>query len=394
MIRVLHVITTLGRGGIEHWLVSMLDQIRRTDCAMDFCCKGDSVGVLARVARDSGAKVYLCPLKVTQVGFIADLRRLVVSQRYDIVHNHLEAYSGLPVYACRTLGVPVITSFHNTEFPAQTWLGRPVFRQLRDTYLKLSVKYALRYSTGATGCSQGVVDAVRLRYGGDNWRVLYYGIDLPSLACWQERREFRETFGWSEHTPILVHVGRFAEQKNHFGLLRVFELVLRRFPSAKLLLIGDGPLRAAAEASVKSRQLSPAVRFLGSRDDVPAVVSRCDVFLFPSWFEGFGLAALEANAAGIPVVASNVAGSSEAIENGVTGFLGDPRDSNDMAIAVAKLLADPVLATRLGAAGRARARERFSKRASADCLLDCYDQSLHRHQVRFVPTPEPQFRSP
>ena len=393
MIRVLHVVTTLGRGGIECWLVSMLDQIRRADCAMDFCCKGDSVGALAPVARDSGAKVYLRPLKMTQVGFIASLRRLVASERYDIVHNHLEAYSGLPVYACRTLGVPVITSFHNTEFQAQTWLRRPIARQLRDAYLKISVKYALRHSTEATGCSQGVVDVVRTRYGGDNWRVLYYGIDLPRLPTRQERREFREAFGWSEHTPILVHVGRFAEQKNHFGLLRVFELVLQRIPTAKLLLIGDGSLRPAIETSAEARQLSSAVRFLGSRDDVPAVVSRCDVFLFPSWYEGFGLAALEANAAGIPVVASDVEGSREAIENEVTGFLCDPHDSNDMAVTVASLLADPILASRLGAAGRTRARDRFSKRASADSLLECYYQSLGLHSARFLPNPETQFHS-
>lgn len=342
---------------------------------MDFCCKGDSVGALAPLASESGAKVYLRPLKITQVGFIASLRRLVASEGYDIVHNHLEAYSGLPAYVCHSLGVPMITSFHCTEFPPQTWLRRPIVRQLRDAYANASVKYALRHSTVATGCSQGVVDTVRQRYGGDKWRVLYYGIDLPKVPTPHERREFREAFGWSDDTPILVHVGRFAEQKNHFGLLRIFQLVLQRFPNTKLLLIGEGALRAEVEEGVRKRQLSQAVRFLGIRDDVTALVSRCDVFLFPSWFEGFGLAALEANAAGIPVVASNVVGSKEAIDDGATGLLRDPHDSAGMAEAVVTLLADPVLANRLGVAARTRAKDRFSRRASADHLLGCYDES-------------------
>jgi glycosyltransferase EpsF len=377
MLKVLHVITTLGRGGIERWLLSMLQQIERADCAMDFCCKGDSVGALAPLARESGASVYLQPLKVTQVGFIDGLRRLVSSEGYNVVHNHLQVYSWLPVYVSQDLGVPVITSFHCTEFPAETWLlRRPVVRQLRDVYAHVSVKYALRHTTVATGCSEGVVDVVREKYGGNKWRVLYYGIDLPPLPTRQERREFRESFGWKADTPILVHVGRFAEQKNHFGLLRVFQLVRQRFPNVKLLLVGEGSLRPDVEAAVRERQLSQSVKFLGLRDDVPAVVSRCDVFLFPSWFEGFGLAALEANAAGRPVVASDVAGTREAIEDGVTGLLRDPHDSEEMAEAVASLLADPVLANRLGAAGRMRARDHFSKRASAACLLGCYHESL------------------
>jgi glycosyltransferase EpsF len=390
MLKVLHVITTLNRGGIERWLLSMLGEIPRTECAMDICCKGNSVGPYAPMAREFGANVYLEPLRVTQVGFLRGLRRLVTSGGYHIVHNHLQVYSWLPVFACRNLGVPVISSYHCTEFPSDTTLRLPVLSHLRDAYGKISVKYALDRSAMITGCSEGVLDSLRRTYGsskGKSRQVLYYGTDLPPISSPQDRLEFRESFGWSEDTPIIVHIGRFAEQKNHFGLLRIFKLVLERHSGAKLLLIGGGPLRPAVEAMAKKLELSDAVRFLGYRDDVPLILSRADVFLFPSWLEGLGVAALEASAAAIPVVASKIPAISEAIADGVTGLLIDPHDNAAMADAVSCLLADKAFAERLGYAGRNRVAERFSNQVSADSLLRIYHESLGQHQCTVLDNP-------
>jgi glycosyltransferase EpsF len=383
MLKVLHVITTLNRGGIERWLLSMLGEIRRTECAMDVCCKGHSEGPYAPMARELGANVYLEPLRVTQWGFINGLRRLVNSGAYDIVHNHLQVYSWLPAFACRHLDVPVITSFHCTEFPSDTTLRLPVLSHLRNAYGKMSVKYALRHSAMITGCSQGVLDSIREAYGGaDGQRreVLYYGTELPCLPSPEERQAFRESFGWQKDTPLIVHIGRFAEQKNHFGVLRIFKLVLQPHPGAKLLLIGGGPLRPAVEALARKLGLSDSVRFLGYRDDVPYILTRSDLFLFPSWLEGLGVAALEASAAAIPVVASNIPAIAEAIEHGSTGLLIDPNNNSAMADAVICLLEDKALATRLGCAGRNRVSERFSNRVSAGSLLRIYNESLSQHK--------------
>ncbi len=335
------------------------------------------------MAREFGANVYLQPLRVTQLGFINGLRRLVKSGAYDVVHNHLQVYSWLPAFACRNLDVPVITSFHCTEFPSDTTLRLPVLSHLRDAYGKMSVKYALGHSVMITGRSQGVLNSVSRSYGARNssgWEVLYYGTELPCLPNPEERQAFRESFGWPEDTPIIVHIGRFAEQKNHFGVLRIFKLVLERRPGAKLLLIGGGPLRPAVEALARKLGLSDSVRFLGYRDDVPQILARSDLFLFPSWLEGLGVAALEASAAAIPVVASNIPAISEAVEHGGTGLLIDPNDNSAMADAVISLLEDKALAKRLGAAGRKRVAERFSNQISAGSLLRIYNESLSQHK--------------
>jgi len=209
--------------------------------------------------------------------------------------------------------------------------------------------------------------------------VIYYGTDLVPIASENERRDFRQLFSWPEDAPIIVHVGRFAEQKNHFGLIEILNLVLQRVPDSKLLLIGGGPLREAVEAVVHERRLSTAVAFLGYRDDVPAILSCSNVFLFPSWFEGLPVAALEASAAGVPVVASKVPGINEAIEEGVTGYLFDPKDHEGMANAVVSLLSDPGLAGRVGAAGRNRIVKGFSRQMSANSLLGLYHECISQH---------------
>jgi glycosyltransferase EpsF len=377
--KVLHLITHLGPGGIERWLLSMLDQIPRTQCLMDICCKGETVGPYAPLARELGANVHHVRLGVTQIGFVSGLRRLIANEHYDVIHNHLQAYSGLPAFACRSLGIPVVTSFHCTAFPPETWLRRPGLKQLREVYSNVNVRYALHHSAMLTGCSQDVVDTIRSSYGGSNgtpWRVLYYGTDLPPVATEEDRHAFRNSFGWEAHVPIIVHIGRFAEQKNHAGLIRIFEAIQRRIPDAKLLLIGGGVLRPGIEDMVRRLNLSEAVRFLGYRDDVPSILSKSDLFVFPSLFEGLGVAALEASAAAVPVVASTVPAIAEAVEDGVTGILRDATDVEGLANAAIDVLKDSSLARRLGSAGRDRVATRFSKRVSSEALLGIYDECL------------------
>lgn len=379
MLKVLHVITTLGRGGIERWLISMAEHLQGSDCGIDFCCKGSSVGVYASRAADLGCAVHLLPLRVTHFGFLRGLRELATAGNYDIVHNHLHAYSGLPVIACRDLGIPVITSFHVTDLASDGLLRYPIARQLREIYAKLNVRYAAKQSAVLTGCSQGVVDSIQRSYAPDlktrnGWRVIYYGIDLPDLPTKEAKKEFRAAFGWSEDTPVIVHVGRFAPQKNHVGLLQVFERLHRTIQNAKLLLIGGGPLHSELERMVENRGLAGVVRFLGYRDDVPAVLSYSDLFLFPSWFEGLPVAILEASAAALPVVASRVSGIVEAVDDGTTGLLRDPNDIEAMAGAAELLLLDRKLGEAMGSRGRARVIRNFSKPAAAEALTNLYHE--------------------
>ena len=376
-LKVLHLITWLQPGGIEKWLLTMLEQVDRSQVSIDFCCKGSSVGQLAPVARDKGATVVHCPLTASHVGFGRKFKRLVRQGCYDIVHNHLEAYSGYPVWLSRQLGVPVITSFHNTRFPAQTGLRWPVLRELRGLYSQLSVRYAMDHSDVVTGCSQGVLASlVNPDRNGSKHRVLYYGIPAVPIQDESARQRFRSSLGYSARTPLVLHVGRFLEQKNHLGLLEIWKRVLTRTPMARLLLVGDGVLRPKVETAVQGLGLEGTVRFLGTRADVKDIMGSCDVFLFPSLHEGLPVAALEAGGAGLPLVGTNVPGLNEIVEHGRTGLLHSVKDVEGMASSVSRLLHGKEEVRKLGDAARNRVRDRFSAASSAEGLMSLYYECL------------------
>ena len=376
MTRVLHLITSFNRGGIETWLLSMLREIPRGKYQMDVCCKGRDIGPLASLAEQAGAKVISCPLGPAHVGFAAKLQRILKEGKYDILHNHLEAYSGFPVWVAHQVQIPVITSFHNTHFGAQTSFTRlPIIRQMRSLYSVISIGYALRNSSLVTGCSQAVInsldpDGAKLQTRSS---VLYYGVNIPELATPEECAQLRKNFGWEADTPIILHVGRLIEQKNHLGLLSVFQQILQQVPTAKLLLVGKGPLEQMIEKSINQRGLSHAVRLLGARDDVPSLMSKCDIFLLPSIHEGLGMVVLEANASGLPVIGSRIPGLTEAVRDGETGILKEVGDIEGMAASAIALIKDFSYAQQMKNSGRTWSKENFSIEVSAKRLLDIYD---------------------
>jgi glycosyltransferase EpsF len=373
--RVLHLITWLQPGGIEKWLLSMLKTIPRDEYELDFCCKGSDVGELAPVARDHGSKVLLNPLRPTHVGYAKRLRRILDDGDYDIVHNHMANYSGIGTWAARKESVPVIASFHNTEFPPETWTRAAGLRQARDLYSNASMGYAVRRSDYVTGCSRATLEAVLDNEPRSTDRVLYYGVDLPEIRK-DAAATVREEIGVDNGARLVLHVGRIIEQKNHEGLLRIFARIAGEVEDAYLLLVGDGPLRARVEEQVRKLGLEERVKLLGLRKDVPRLMMASDVLLFPSLHEGFGLVATEANAAGLPVVGTAIPGLTEAVEDGVTGVLHDVKDEAGMAQSTLRLLNDIDEAQKMGAAGRERVQREFTLQQSAERLTALYDECL------------------
>ncbi len=380
MVKVLHLITWLNRGGIERWLLTMLGEMSRDECQMDVCCRGSEAGELAAEARALGSNVSVCPLQLDHVRFGRQLAQLLRDGQYDVLHNHLGVYSGYPTWIGHQVGVPVITQFHNAHCAPQAWTKRPVLRELRGVYARYSVRYALRHSDLIVGISQGLFGELEQVWGetGHNSRVVYYGVDIPDLPAEQDRAAFRRSLNWDDDVPVAIHVGSFRQEKNHRGLLQLFRQVVERMPQAKLLLVGDGPLRPEIEAMVSAHGIGQSVRLLGLRDDVPALLGYSDVMIMPSLTEGFGLAALEANAAGLAVVGSRIPGLSEAVADGETALLHDVEDLCGMCDSVVALLSDPARAGLMGRAGRRRADAEFSKRAAAGRLLEVYHECLRR----------------
>jgi glycosyltransferase involved in cell wall biosynthesis len=176
---------------------------------------------------------------------------------------------------------------------------------LRRTYRMLMKRWMDRYATERLACShEAGLDLFEGEGGGrPSWRVLPCGVDLEPFRKPVERTSVRAELGIPEEARVIGHVGRFAEQKNHRFLIEILAEVARCDPKVYLLLVGDGPLRAEVEREVTRRSLQERVVFTGIRADVPRLMlGAMDVFVFPSRYEGLGLAAVEAQAAGLPCV--------------------------------------------------------------------------------------------
>jgi glycosyltransferase EpsF len=378
-IKVLHLITWLGPGGLERWLLSMLRAVNRNRVAMDFCCKGPGIGELAPQAEALGARVYHCPLGPMHIAFMRGLEGIVKSGNYVILHNHLETYSGVGAYVGKRCNIPVITSFHNTGFPPQTIPNFPLLHNIREIYGNLSIGYALKHSALVTGCSQAVLGYINERFPNISTRekLLYYGVLLHPGVLEKQRQAFLNGLGLEGDRIIITHVGRFHPQKNHAGLVRIAAKIIGRDKRAQFVLVGDGPLKGQIEDMVRDRNLTSNFTFLGIRGDVEAILAGSDIFFFPSHWEGLGLVVLEAMAAGLPLVASDLPVLREAVLNGETGILWPVHDEEGMAQQVFDLMADPDRRQAMGLAGRRVVEAEFSLAAGAERLCKVYESLSH-----------------
>ena len=156
----------------------------------------------------------------------------------------------------------------------------------------------------------------------------------------------RSIFVQEEKEKIIMHISNFRPIKNLHTVLRVFHLIQKKIRS-KLILVGDGPEMAGVRSLAKELEILDRIRFLGRVDRVESILPCADLFLMPSYLEGFGLALLEAMSCGVPVISSNQGGIPELVENGKTGFLFDPEDFVAMTGKSIEILENPSLYTQI-----------------------------------------------
>lgn len=308
LIRVLHVTPVMDRGGAETWIMNAMRRIDRRTLRFDFCVSADRAGAYDEEIRALGGTIVPCPWTQSLPGYCAGFRRILRAASYDVVHTHLNPLGGLHVWLAARTGVPQrfmhLHSMHD---------GRPSTIP-RVAYRKLMRRVARRYMTRGLGCSRGAVEG----FFGSEWQrdprtaVVYYGVDLDPFDAPADRPGLRAELGLPPDAPLALHVGRFVEAKNHRGLIDIFRAVHSRSRNVHLLLAGEGALRGAVEAQVQQCGLTTHVHFLGLRSDVARLMKAADVLVMPSVREGMPVTMLEATAAGLPVVISDVPGAIEA----------------------------------------------------------------------------------
>jgi glycosyltransferase involved in cell wall biosynthesis len=205
--------------------------------------------------------------------------------------------------------------------------------------------------------------------------VIYNGIDLAAFANGSHPRTVRQELGIGDDELLIIQVARLDYLKDHATAVRTLERVLR-WRQARLVLIGEGPEQGMIQELVAQHRLGAYVRLLGLRTDVPRLLAAADLFLLTSRSEGIPLAVIEAMAAGLPVVATQVGGVGEVVEDGRSGLLAPSGDHAALAEQVLRIANDPVLSRRLGQCGRERAWALFSESQMHDRYLQLYQEML------------------
>ncbi len=381
-IRVLHLVHWLNRGGIETWLMNILRHFARTqrEITIDVCCKGPSIGAMADEARMLGSNVLHCPAGARHMTFGRRFARILESGQYNIVHIHTGPFSGYPVRVCRRLGsIPVVT-FHNVTFESQAGGIRQALEVgLRRIYTRFSVREACRHGAIVTGTSEAILTSIIKDFGvdlGPRAGVCNLGVPDPVSIDRSVVESLRESLGISANAKVVLNVGSLRTQKNQHSILLAATEITRQFPNVVILIAGEGPLRAQLRDAIDRKGLRNVVSLLGSRSDVPALLQLADLFLFPSRWEGLGLAVVEAQFSGVPVVASDIPALREAVIPDRTAILVPPGDVRAIEQAVCQLLGDAERRKAMGNEGAYFAKKHFSIESSADTLVQRYKSLL------------------
>ena len=276
------------------------------------------------------------------------LHRMVRPGRFSLVHSHHE-FGDLATAALKLSGAAphVSRTVHNEE-----WLWRPTVRRL------LTDRLYPRLFGAEAGVSREIVQrldgrpAARARQRRAH--LLYNAIDLRRFqAAPPDPAAVRHSLGLPASGPVIGSVGRLSAQKGFSGLLAAAPAVLAGRPTARLVLVGDGPLEAELRAQAAQLGIAGQVVFAGARPDVERVLAVFDVFVSASVFEGLPTVVLESMAAGVPVVATAVSGSRELVQDGRNGLLVPAGAAAELAQAINRLLAELQLGAALAQTARA-----------------------------------------
>lgn len=295
-IRVLQVVTHMNRGGLETMLMNYYRNIDRNKIQFDFLThrpeneKKDYDDEI----RSLGGKIYHMPvLNPFSPGYKKSLDRFFKEHKeYKIVHSHLDCLSAYPLKAAKKNGVPVrIAHSHNTSQE----------KNLKYLIKDYSKKQIPKYATHLFACGK---EAGQWMFGKHKFQIMNNAIDAKKFIYNEEiRKQKRKELG-VEDKFLIGHVGRFNLQKNHEFLIDIFYEISKREPKSVLLLVGNGELEQTIKNKVQTLKLEEKVIFYGISEQIYEILQAVDAFVFPSLFEGLGIALVEAQAAGIESFAS------------------------------------------------------------------------------------------
>lgn len=361
--KILHIETGRHFYGGAQQVIYLLNGLRLRDVDNVLACPpGTEVD---RRAREAGAKVY-------NIGFAGDLDlsltwwlvKIMGWEKPDVVHCHSRRGGDfLGGMAAALARLPAAVS-RRVDHPEAQWIAKLRYRPFRKVI-------AISENVAAVLRENGV-DEQRLT-------IIRSAVDVERFREPPARKELLKEYGLNDGHFIIASVGQLIPRKGHRYLLEAMASLSKRMPRARLLVFGQGNLEAELAEQASRLGLDDVVQFAGFREDLDRYMGAFDLVVHPALREGLGVSMLKAAAAGVAVVAFDVAGSREAVIHGRTGILVPPKDITALEQAILTLAENRTFRETCGRAARNRMREEFSIEAMVDRHMDLYRSFLAEH---------------
>jgi len=347
-IKLLEMIGNAIVGGMERYVTNLV--ARLPGDRFDITCLCPYESPITRDLRGLGCKVYVAPMaEQPDWASIQFATSLVRSQGIHVIHAHLANAHLLASLCGAVTGVRTLAMLH----------GRCVGELDHEVY-------RLGHSDLGVVCQNAFMHALNLGVDPQHVHWIPNGIDAQAQVSTARGGALQESLGISASALLIGFVGRLAPEKRPDVFVRAVRHLRVACPHVQAVIVGDGPLRSSMQTLVAELELGRCVHFLGVRSDVPGIFASLSALAVTSDSEGMPLALMEAMAAGVPVVATNVGGVAEIVCNGETGVLVPPDEPEAVARELALLLAHPERRVQMGARARARVLEHFCLGATVE----------------------------
>lgn len=361
---VLFLTTHLNAGGITSYLLTL---------TKGFIARGHKVHIASSGGNMEnefvllGARIVTLNMKAKselapKIYFsLLPLKKYIQENRIDVVHAHTRITQVMAKFLKSLTGVPFVTTCHGFFKPR---FFRRIFPCWGDVAIAISsaVQVHLEKDFHVKSSQIALVES---------------GIDLNKFAIMDEKKRAQKCQGLGIHDePVIGIIARLSDVKGQDILVKAFGIVIKQFPQAKLLLVGEGKLELLLKTLVQQLDLKDSVIFRPVINETKEYLDCLDIFVMPSRNEGLGISIMEAQACGLPVVASRVGGIPSLIEDGKTGLLVEPENVEDLALKLIELLKNPQQSKEMGLRAKKFAQNNYSSEKMVDKTLDAYQKVL------------------
>ena len=368
---ILHLIDSSGLYGAEKVILTLLEEFKGSDFQVILGCireKETEEVEIAEMARKNGIPTHYFTMKrgLNLLG-IYEIIRFIKHNNISLVHSHgykTNVFFGILPFR----SFPVISTVHG-------WLKFGTDHK-EKVYEFLDSK-ALKRLDGAVAVSEAVrEDLIKRGISKEKIVTIYNGIRTDHLQEEFEGLEIRRRYLLRQDDFVIGTAGRLSEEKGHGYLIRTIPYLAKEIKNIKLIIAGDGPLRADLEYLVEKLGISNHVRLIGYEKNIETFLSVIDLFILPSLTEGLPISLLEAMALGKPVIGSRVGGIKEVIQNGINGVLIPPMDVKALSESIRSLYRDSEARRIMGSEGKRHIGIHFSSRAMASEYKELYRKIL------------------